>query len=87
MLLDEFNRLDKKNENFLVFYLPSKYNNDLDKKIYQFIKQKINFKIINLSNSIQENMYHDSIHLNRLGHEKISEEISKEILNNFFKKD
>jgi len=32
-------------------------------------------------------MYHDSIHLNRLGHEKISLEISKEIYNNFFKKD
>tara|TARA_B100001093_G_C26780127_1_gene994199 strand:+ start:254 stop:1183 length:930 start_codon:yes stop_codon:yes gene_type:complete len=87
VLLDEFNRLDKKNKNFLVFYLPSKYNNDLDKKIYQSIKEKINFKIINLSNSIQKNMYHDSIHLNRLGHEKISLEISKEIYNNFFKKD
>ena len=87
MLLDELHRLNKKNENFLIFYLPSKYNNDLDKKIYQSIKQKINYRIINLSNSIQKNMYHDSIHLNRLGHEKISVEISKEILDNFFKKD
>ena len=87
ILLNEFNRLNKKNENFLIFYLPGKYNNNLDKKIYQIIKQKINFKIINLSNFVQKNMYHDSIHLNKLGHKKVSNVMSKEIRDNYFKKD
>ena len=46
MLLDEFNRLDKKNENFLVFYLPSKYNNDLDKKFINLLNKKLILKLL-----------------------------------------
>ena len=79
LLLSEFERLKKINNNFLIFYSPGKNKNELDTYIYEKLFSKSSFEIIDLSDSLEKNMYIDSVHYNKMGHKKISEIISREI--------
>ena len=79
VLLSEFERLKKINNNFLIFYSPGKNKNELDTYISEKLFSKSSFEIIDLSDSLEKNMYIDSVHYNKMGHKKISEIISREI--------
>ena len=77
-----------KNKKVLLFYSPSinqdgKINSE-SKYIYDELKNKINENIISLSNILSKEMFVDSVHYNKLGHEEVSKKISIE-LNNLFK--
>jgi hypothetical protein len=80
LLLSEFERLKKSNKKFLIFYSPGKNKSELDTYIYNNFFNKSSFEIIDLSDSLDESMYIDSVHYNKIGHQKISEEITNRIL-------
>ena len=58
----------------------------IDKYIFNELSLKSKYEIINLKKYLDENMYYDSLHLNKLGHKnvavKISDELEKIIKNN-----
>ena len=88
LLQSEIIRLKDENKKVLLFYSPSinqdgKINSE-SKYIYDELKNKISENIISLSNILSKEMFVDSVHYNKLGHEEVSKKISIE-LNNLFK--
>ena len=79
ILNTEIQRLKNQNKKFLLFYSPSKNNNEINDYIYNEIYKLINYEIIDLSNYLNNEMYKDSVHYNKLGHKNISKIISKKI--------
>ena len=86
LLLSEFVNLKKQNQKFLIFYFHPKVSTSIDKYIFNELSLKSKYEIINLKKYLDENMYYDSVHLNKLGHKnvavKISYELEKIIKNN-----
>ena len=86
LLTSEFKRLQRKNEKFLLFYSPGKnVNNPLNLYILKKLKSENNLNINDLTEILREDMFVDSSHLNKKGHNifavKIAEEINK-LINN-----
>ncbi len=86
LLSSEFERLNNKNEKLLLFYSPGKNKkNLLNKYILKKLKSEPHLNIIELSKILSDDMFVDSSHLNKKGHNifaiKIAEEINK-LLNN-----
>jgi len=75
----EIQRLKKQNKKFLLFYSPSKNENALNNYIYNKLYKLINHEIIDLSDYLDDEMYEDSVHYNKIGHKTISKIISKKI--------
>ena len=76
----EMKRLHLLNKKFFIFYTPSKNNSALNNLILNKVIEEIDFEIIDLSKDITDEMLKDSVHYNRLGHNLVSDRISKKIL-------
>lgn len=76
----EMKRLHLLNKKFFIFYTPSKNNSALNNLILNKVIEEIDFEIIDLSKDITDEMLKDSVHYNGLGHNLVSDRISKKIL-------
>jgi len=80
LFLSEINRLNENFEKTLIFYAPPKLTNYTEDYIYQKLNTNLDIKIFNLSTELTKKMFEDTIHYNKIGHKKVSEIISKEII-------
>lgn len=80
ILDSELKRLRKQQKKFLIFYTPSNPTNELNNYIFKQINKIISFEVIDLSSHLKKDMFEDSIHYNKKGHVKVSEIMSKKIL-------
>ena len=79
----EFSKLDERKQKYLAFYIHPKKKDELSEYIFDNLKNEIS--IIDTKLILKGEHYHDSIHLNKIGHKIISNQIY-ENLNNFFKR-
>ena len=79
LLTSEFISLENQNQKFLAFYIHPRKNSSIDEYIFNELKSK--HKIIDLKKILKENMYFDSIHLNKLGHKNVASIINYELKN------
>ena len=83
LIKTEFSILDERKQKYLAFYIHPKKKDELSEYIFDNLKNEIN--IIDTRPILKREHYHDSIHLNKIGHKIISNQIY-ENLSNFFKK-
>ena len=79
----EFSKLDEMKQKYLAFYIHPKKKDELSEYIFNNLKNEIS--IIDTRLTLKGEHYHDSIHLNKIGHKIISNQIYQN-LNNFFKR-
>ena len=79
LLLSEFNNLKNQNQKFLIFYFHPRESTSIDRYIFNELKLNSKHEIINLKKYLDENMYYDSLHLNKLGHKNIAIKIRDEL--------
>ena len=78
----EIQRLKNLNKKFLLFYSPSKNNDDINDYIFNELNRLINYEIINLSNYLNDEMFKDSVHYNKLGQKYIKNHFQKKLIKN-----
>ena len=83
LIKGEFSKLDERKQKYLAFYIHPKKKDELSEYIFDNLKNEIS--IIDTRLILKREHYHDSIHLNKVGHKIISNQIY-ENLNNFFKR-
>ncbi len=83
LIKTEFSILDERKQKYLAFYIHPKKKDELSEYIFDNLKNEIN--IIDTRPILKREHYHDSIHLNKIGHKIISNQIY-ENLSNFFKR-
>lgn len=82
ILNSEIERLISNGKQVLLFTSNSKNDNPLNNLIIKKINDRINHKIIDLSNVLTKEMFEDETHFNKFGHENVARFISKKIIEN-----